>query len=91
MELAIIEIGSAEWEYMWNWLASHPINVGLDEPSVATNGDQSWQYMGSFKQGDRVIHEFRHRNHPTTNTQQSLKVQASDNLTEEQIKKTFKL
>lgn len=91
MELAIIEIGSAEWNYMWDWLASHPINEGLAEPSLATNGDQTWQYVGSFKQGDRVIHSFRHRNHPTTNTLQNLSVQASNELTEEQIKKTFKL
>lgn len=91
MELAIIEIGSAEWNNMWDWLASHPINEGLTEPSLATNNGESWQYVGSYKQGERVIHSFRHRNHPTTNTLQNLSVEASNELTKEQIKKTFKL
>jgi hypothetical protein len=45
MELAIIEIGSTEWNKMWDWLASHPINEGLTEPSVATNNGESWQYI----------------------------------------------
>jgi hypothetical protein len=91
MELAIIEIGSTEWNKMWDWLASHPINEGLTEPSVATNNGESWQYVGSYKQGERVIHSFRHRNHPTTNTLQNLSVAASNELTKEQIKKSFKL
>ena len=91
MELAIIEIGSIEWNNMWDWLASHPINEGLTEPSVATNNGESWQYTGSYKQGERMVHSFRHRNHPTTNTLQNLSVEASNELTKEQIKKTFKL
>jgi hypothetical protein len=91
MELAIIEIGSTEWNYMWDWLASHPINEGLTEPSVATNNGESWQYMGSFKNGDKLIHSFRHRNHPVTNKREDLSVEGSNELTKEQIKKIFKL
>ncbi len=91
MELAIIEIGSTEWNYMWDWLASHPINEGLTEPSVATNNGESWQYMGSFKNGDKLIHSFRHRFHPVTNKREDLSVEGSNELTKEQIKKIFKL
>lgn len=91
MELILIEPESPEWNYMWEWLANHPINDNLEEPSVALNENEGWQYMGSFKQDDKVIHEFRHRNHPITHTVQSLKLKASDNLTEDQIVKKFKL
>jgi len=93
MELVIIEIGSPEWEYMWNWLSEHPINSGLEEPSIAKHpvSGEAWQYMGSFKQGERVIHELRHREHPITQKREDLKVQASGELTPEQIKKSFRI
>ena len=93
MELVIIEIGSPEWEYMWNWLSEHPINSGLEEPSIAKHpvSGEAWQYMGTFKQGERVIHELRHREHPITQKREGLKVQASGELTPEQIKKSFRI
>lgn len=91
MELILIEPESPEWNYMWEWLANHPINSGLEEPSIAINENEGWQYMGSFKQANKIIHEFRHRNHPATNAVQSLKVRASENITEDQIVKNFKL
>jgi len=67
MEFVIIKQNTPEWEEMWNWLAKHPINEGLDEPSLATNDNESWQYMGSYRKDDKVISDFRHRNHPVTN------------------------
>ena len=91
MDLILIEPESSEWIFMWNWLAAHPINKDIEQPTIAQNGSEAWQYMGSYKQKDRVIHEFRHRNHPTTNSIQSLKVSASPDFTKEQINKTFKL
>ncbi len=91
MELALIDPSSTEWEFMWNWLASHPINEGLENPSVALNEGQAWQYMGSYKQKERVIHTFRHRNHPVTKGIKNLSVSASKELTPEQISKTFRL
>ena len=66
MELVLIKQDSPEWEYMWGWLASHPVNQGLDEPKVAENEGEAWQYMGSYKNKNAVISEFRHRNHPVT-------------------------
>lgn len=91
MELILLKVGSIEWEYAWNWLANHPINEGLSNPSTATNNGESWTYMGSFKEGKRIIHEFRHRSHPKTNERLDLKVQASEGVTEEQIEKKFRL
>lgn len=67
MEYIIIKQNSPEGEFMWNWLASHPLNEGLEQPMVAMNQGEAWQYMGSFKHADKVVSEFRHRNHPKIN------------------------
>lgn len=91
MELILIEPNSPEWDYMWDWIAKHPINNGIENPTAALNQEESWQYMGSFKQDNRVIHSFRHRCHPFDNTRKDLNLTASDNLTDDQILKTFKL
>lgn len=91
MELVLIEPNSHEWNYMWEWLASHPINEGIIEPTAALNDGEAWQYMGSYKQDDRVIHSFRHRNHPRINERKDLNVQASDKFTTDQIHRKFKL
>lgn len=91
MELILIEIGSPEWDFIWNWLASHPINKDLPEPSVALNEGEAWQYMGSYRQGERILHSFRHRCHPKTSNVMTLSVHASPNITPEQIQKKFRL
>ena len=91
MELALVKVGSPEWEYLWNWLASHPINVGLEAPSVALNEGEAWQYMGSFKQGDRIIHSLRHRCHPKHGQRMDLHVQASEGYNVEDIEKQIKM
>ena len=91
MEFVIIEIGSPEWDYMWNWLASHPLNEGLEQPDVALYEGEAWQYMGRFKQGNKVIHSFRHRFHPVTNKVEQISLYASDDFELSQIKKSYKL
>jgi len=91
MELVIIEMDSPEWEYMWNWLAEHPINKDLDNPSLATNNGEVWQYMGSYKLKNKVIHCLRHRYHPLTNRVENLSLNASDSFDVNQIKKSFKI
>lgn len=91
MELVLIKQDSPEWEYMWGWLASHPVNQGLDEPQVAENEGEAWQYMGSYKNKNAVIHEFRHRNHPVTGGLYKASVGASENFTEDQIEKSAKI
>jgi len=67
MDIVLLKKDSVEWVVIWDILAKHPINDGLDEPKIAYNDGESWQYMASYKQGDNVIHEFRHKKHPKTN------------------------
>jgi hypothetical protein len=74
MELILLKQDSPAWNYAWDWIANHPINEGLDNPSLAINKDEAWQYMGSFKEGDRVVSEFRHRCHPYNDSIQKLSV-----------------
>jgi hypothetical protein len=91
MELVLIDWESPEWEFMWNWLENHPLNQGLDSPSLASNNGEHWQYMGSLKQKDRILHQFRHRNHPVTNNIQTVSVQSSDLFTPDQIIRTYNI
>jgi len=84
MELVIIKEDTPEYKFMWEWLGNHPLNKDLELPMDAPNEGEQWQYMGTFKQGDRAVHEFRHRNHPVTNTVQLLTVVAN-NLTDDQL------
>lgn len=91
MEFVIIEIGCPEWNYMWEWLEKHPLNEGLEEPSVALNEGEAWQYVGSYKMGDKVIHSLRHKNHPLTKKVEQISLYASDDFKMEYIKKFFKI
>lgn len=91
MDLVIVEQGSPEWDEMWNKLNNHPINEGMEEPKTALNNGEVWQYMGSFKQGDKVIHSFRHRQHPRDNQRKDVNFHASDKFTSEQISKVIKV
>lgn len=91
MEFILIEQDSNEWNYIWEWLAMHPINTGLDEPSVALNNQESWQYMGSYKQDEKVVHSLRHRCHPRTQARMDLSLFASDGLKPDEIKKSYKI
>ena len=91
MELVLIEIDSPEWNYMWEWLSYHPINKEIEDPTTAFYNNEAWQYMGSFKQENKVLHTFRHRNHPRNGQLVNLTVNASDEFTTDQINKKFKL
>lgn len=98
MELILIKPNSTEWEYMWEWLDKHPINEGLEVPSVGMNEGEGWQYVGSFKegvgsykQGERVVHHLRHRKHPKINGVYTLTLSASESFTGDQIEKNFRL
>lgn len=87
MELVLIIENTTEWDYMWNWLAQHPINDGIENPTLALHEGEVWQYMGSHKLDKKVIHTFRHRLHPVTNTTQNISVKASDTMDESMIMK----
>lgn len=91
MDLVIVERESAEWNYMWEWLENHPINEGIEEPRLALNSGEVWQYMGSYRQDNKVIHSFRHRQHPRDNQRKNLNLNASDKFNNEQINKVIKI
>jgi hypothetical protein len=85
MDLVIIERESAEWNYMWEWLENHPINEGIENPRLALNNGELWQYMSSYYQNGKILHEFRHKNHPKTNNIQRMVFEGSDKFNETQI------
>ncbi len=91
MEFVLIKQGSPEWEFMWEWLAKHPINEGLEEPSVALYENEAWMYMGSYNEGDEYIHTFRHRNHPLTKGLINKSLKGNKQITEDQIQKKVKI
>lgn len=90
MEWILISPNTTEWSYIWDYVAKHPLNEGLADPD-APNEDQKWQYIGSFMEKDKVIHELRHRTHPVTNKAEYLRFMASPDLTPDQICKKFRL
>lgn len=91
MDLVIVEQGSPEWDEMWNKLNDHPLNEGLEEPKSAFNNGEVWQYMSTYRQGDKCLHEFRHRCHPRTNKIEKIVFTASDKFTNDQISKVIKV
>lgn len=91
MDIVIVERDTPEWDYIWDYIANHPINEDVDEPRVALNQGEQFQYMGSFRQGDKVIHTVRHRSHPKNNDKVNLTFNASDKFTSEQISKVIKV
>jgi hypothetical protein len=92
MKMILIKENSSEWNYMWEWLEKHPANEGIENPSIAYNNGDAWAYMGSFSDGKRTIHEFRHKNHPKSNGGVvTTLVNASDKFSEADIEKEIKL
>lgn len=91
MDIVIVGQGSPEWDEMWNKLNDHPLNEGLEEPKSAFNNGEVWQYMSSYYQNGKILHEFRHRNHPKTNNIQRVVFEGSDKFTTEQISKVIKV
>ena len=61
MDLVLVEQGSSEWNFIWDYVANHPINEGIENARVAFNQGEQFQYMGSYRQGDKVCHSIRHR------------------------------
>jgi len=92
MDIVLIKENSPEWNYMWETLAKHPKNEGLDEPSVANNplNDEKWKYRCSWRGNDnKVIHEFFHRSLPTTNEPATYLFEASQNFNDNDINKVL--
>lgn len=53
MELLLIKETSPEWEYMWDWVYAHPYNKNMQSEELL-----QWQYKGSLRQGNRILHQF---------------------------------
>jgi hypothetical protein len=85
MDLVLIKEGTDEWNDMWSIIETHPINEGLEEPKAAFNQGESWQYMSSYLQNDKLLHEFRHRLHPRTNKLEQIVLNSSNKFTDDQI------
>jgi len=85
MEYIIIKRDSNTWNEIWEWLAKHPINEGIDEPMVALNYGEAWQYVGSFRNHGTVISEFRHRYSPKTSRREVIKYLHSNDIPIEDI------
>lgn len=91
MKLVLLKPNSPEWDFAWNWVASHPLNEGIEDPSTALNEGQAWQYMGSYYNGsDKLISEFRHRIHPKTGETQKLSIEHPE-FNIESFEKSYKL
>jgi hypothetical protein len=85
MDMIIVKENSSAYNFIWGWLANHPLNKPLEEPMVALNDGEAWQYMGTFRQGNKGVTEFRHRSHPEDNERKYLKV--SHDVLDEDIEK----
>jgi hypothetical protein len=67
MEYIFFKTDSKEWGDLWDFVRTHPINEGVEEPCTALHKNKEWQYLGGFKNGNIVISEVRHECHPNTN------------------------
>lgn len=85
MEFLKVKFETDEWKYMWDFVANHPINEGIENPFEALNENEVWQYMGTFKNKNKYVHEFIHKNHPTTNSSYKIAINGSDNVSEDQF------
>ena len=75
--LLLVPSESREWKTMWNRLARHRLNKGLEDPASAENYGEVWEYMESRKGIFRYTHVFRHRLHPKTQSAKRLEIKSS--------------
>jgi hypothetical protein len=91
MELIFIKQDTSEWDFIWLWLELHPINEGIEEPKTALNNGKTWEYMGTYRNNGKIVHEFVHRNHPKTNKEYTASLNASDTFSDDQIEKIVQI
>lgn len=80
MDVLFIKREQPEWNYMWNLMAKHRLNEGLEEPTVAHFNYEGWQYMDTSVYDGQLAHCFRHRCHPKTQRREYLRLSVSDSL-----------
>lgn len=76
MEFVFVKQDSAEWLYMWLWL----------ELEIVEHDVEVWQYVGSYRQNEKTVHEFKH-----IKTAKIISVEASKTFTDNQIEKILKI
>jgi hypothetical protein len=91
MDLVLIKEGTDEWNTMWSMIETHPINEGLEEPKAALNQGEAWQYMSTYRQGEKYLSEFRHRCHPRTNKIEKIVFEHKEPIKSESISKVIKV
>lgn len=92
VELILLKLNSEELKYVWSYLAEHPLNQGIENPTSSLNDGQEWMYMGTFTDGNRYLHQVRHRNHPKCQCVKSISLEASKDFNPEtDIQKKYKL
>jgi len=66
-ETILLEAGTPAWDAAWAMLAAEIVKQGLgdggDLAQEHSHGEV-WQYLSSFREGELVRHQFRHRQHP---------------------------
>lgn len=80
LEIVLLKEDSTEWNYIWEWLRVHPLNQGLEEPTLALNEGEAWMYMGTYELKGEFLHTLRHRLHPVTNNVQYISLRASKDM-----------
>jgi hypothetical protein len=75
--LLIVPIESKEWKIMWEKLARHRLNRKIENPHIADNYGDTWQYMESHKSIFGYVHLFRHRLHPKTQRPERVTMKSS--------------
>lgn len=71
-QLVFVEPDSLEWHRMWRLACP-----GGDRVEENPRSGECWQYMGSTDRRGLWEHEFRHRDHPSTNKRLYKRVEAS--------------
>jgi hypothetical protein len=76
--IRFVAAGSPEWDYMWERLASDPLNSDDAVPTQCFHDGacEAWQYMGTASMPVGWVHEFRHRAHPKTDKRETFRVKA---------------
>ena len=85
MDFVILKQGSPTWEHIWDEIAKNPINNGIDNPSIAMNEGEAWQYMGTILDGTKYLSDFRHRCHPYNSLPKYITIEHPDGIPDEDI------
>ncbi|MBL8949974.1 MAG: hypothetical protein JNK82_04300 [Myxococcaceae bacterium] len=73
---ASLEEGTHEWEVAWAALSKK--TGDWDREAYCPLSHESWQYLCSFRDRGRWVHEFRHRHHPLKQRRWYVHVPASE-------------